>query len=83
MVGLDRSTKELPPCYLCGAAAVVCHLYDTYDRADYGWVCGCPRWSLLDKVHPKDRERPEVRALTKEAAEAAWIKKCEEVNDGT
>lgn len=33
---------ELKRCPECGGAATVIHMYDTYDRADFGWSAGLP-----------------------------------------
>ena len=68
---------DLPDCPICGAKATTVHYWDTYDRADFGWSCGCPRFSLLDKVHPDKDFVLIARGATKEAAEAAWIKICD------
>lgn len=40
-------------CHVCGKKAVVLHLYDTYDKADFGYSCGCPAYSNDDGVHDK------------------------------
>lgn len=31
---------ELKRCPECGGVATVIHMYDTYDRADFGWAAG-------------------------------------------
>ena len=43
---------ELKPCPVCGGAAIVIHMYDTYDRADFGWDAGCARARMGDLTHP-------------------------------
>lgn len=35
---------ELKRCPECGGVATVIHMYDTYDRADFGWDAGCGRY---------------------------------------
>lgn len=75
------------PCPYCGTSAVAFHMVDTYDRADFGWDCGCPRYSLFDKVHTDEQkaEPPRIRgALSKEAAITAWNEFCDSrrLNDG-
>lgn len=72
---------NLPPCPICGAAAVTVHMYSTYDRADFGWRCGCPRYSIADKHHPPGCKVPEAQGLTKEAAEENWIEKVRAWNE--
>ena len=63
---------ELKRCPVCGVAAVVVHMFDTYDRADYGWDAGCGRAKLNDGIHP-DPTRIQVKGLrSKEAAIEAW-----------
>lgn len=44
---------KLKPCPECGAAAVVIHMLDTYDAADFGWTAGCGRYKLNDGIHTK------------------------------
>lgn len=43
---------DLKRCPVCGGAAMVIHMFDTYDRADYGWDAGCGRAKLNDWIHP-------------------------------
>lgn len=68
-------------CPICGAAATVIHVYDGYDRADYGWDCGCPRFRLNDGIHGLDANSPPVLfprvsgCLTKQDAIHAWNEK--------
>lgn len=73
---------ELYPCPYCGAAATVIHMVDTYDRADFGWDAGCPRWSLTDKHHDHSLPAPRVRGrLSKEEAVWAWNVYCGELKE--
>lgn len=61
--------SELRPCPYCGSQATVIHMVDTYDRADFGWDCGCPRYSLFDKVHAEEQKAKPPKicgALSKE-----------------
>lgn len=71
---------DLPRCPICGKKALVIHLHDTYDRADYGWTAGCGAARRADGVHgfaweaklpPEDY--PSVDAPTKQGAIDAWI----------
>ena len=72
---------ELKPCPVCGAAAMVIHMYDTYDRADFGWSAGCGRYKANDGIHSKVMR---VSGLgSKEAAIEAWNRRAgEEEQDG-
>ena len=60
---------KLKPCPECGAKATVVHIYDTYDRADFGWTAGCPRYRVNDGIH---KNRQKVQAWSKEQAIEAW-----------
>lgn len=63
-------TIELKRCHECGVAATVIHMYDTYDRADFGWSAGCGRYSAGDGHHTKEMK---VSLLpSKEKAIEAW-----------
>ncbi|MBR4873657.1 MAG: hypothetical protein IKV00_07460 [Clostridia bacterium] len=42
---------ELERCPVCGKAATVIHMNDTYDRADYGWYAGCAAAKDGDGIH--------------------------------
>lgn len=44
---------ELKRCPECGGVATVIHMYDTYDRADFGWAAGCGRYRAGDGLHTK------------------------------
>lgn len=44
---------ELKRCPECGGVATVIHMYDTYDRADFGWDAGCGRYRAGDGLHTK------------------------------
>ena len=77
---IPEHPNELAPCPICGRAAFVFHDYDGYDRADYGWEAGCPRYCRSDGIHgieidqnaPKS-EIPRVSfLLSKQAAIDAW-----------
>ena len=64
--------EELKACPVCGGAAMVIHMYDTYDRADYGWDAGCARAKLNDGVHP-DIGKVSVKGFpSKDKAIEAW-----------
>lgn len=74
--------EALHPCPYCGAVATVIHMVDTYDRADFGWDAGCPRWSLTDKHHDHSLPTPMVRGrLSKEEAIWAWNCYCSELKE--
>lgn len=45
--------NELKRCPECGGVATVIHMYDTYDRADFGWAAGCGRYRAGDGLHTK------------------------------
>lgn len=69
----------LKPCPICGKKAAVCHDYDSYDRADYGWNAGCPAYCIGDGVHgindypSHEDRRPRVSyLLSKQEAIDAW-----------
>ena len=71
---------ELPDCPICGKKALVIHLYDTYDRADFGWTAVCCAARRADRVHGFEWEMqmppedyPSVDAATKQGAIDAWI----------
>lgn len=69
---------ELKPCPVCGGKAVVLHVYDTYDRADFGWSAGCGRYKANDGIHKKSMRVSGL--LSKQAAIEAWNRRC---TDGT
>lgn len=77
MIDYDESLERCP---ICGAKAYVAHIYDTYDRADFGWDAGCPRFKRGDGIHGvgwDDEERPEIwprveYRTTRDGAIAAW-----------
>lgn len=61
---------ELKRCPECGGVATVIHMYDTYDRADFGWDAGCGRYRAGDGLHTK---KMKVSGLpSKEKAIEAW-----------
>lgn len=61
---------ELKRCPECGGVATVIHMYDTYDRADFGWDAGCRRYRAGDGLHAK---KMKVSGLpSKEKAIEAW-----------
>lgn len=68
---------ELKPCPECGGTALVIHMYDTYDKADFGWSVGCGRYRAGDGIHTK---RMKVSGLpSKEESIKAWNRMA---NDG-
>lgn len=68
---------ELKSCPECRGSAVVIHMYDTYDRADFGWDAGCARYRKDDGVHTS---RMKVSGLgSKEEAVEAWNRRAGEV----
>ena len=70
----------LEPCPVCGAKTIVIHMVDTYDRADFGWVAGCPRYKRNDGIHDKPMI---VSGLgSEDAAINAWNKKVKEESNG-
>lgn len=74
-------------CPICGAAATVSHMYDGYDRADFGWICGCARFQVNDGVHGVNdtaplRLFPRVSGcLTKQDAIDAWNEKVKRMQE--
>ena len=61
---------ELKRCPECSGFATVIHMYDTYDRADFGWDAGCGRYRAGDGLHTKEMK---VSGLpSKEKAIEAW-----------
>ena len=69
----------LPPCPVCGSEAFSLHMFSSYDRADFGWECGCPRYSLFDKVHPDKSVNLVCKGVEKVDAERAWVKLCKDL----
>ena len=70
---------KLEPCPICGKAATVIHMIDTYDRADFGYDAGCGAARLNDGVHP-DINRVRIMAMpSKESAVTAWNIKARKV----
>ena len=71
----------LSPCPVCDHPAMVIHMLDTYDRADFGWDAGCARARIGDGIHP-DPSQVEVRGLfSKQAAIDAWNRKVLEMKE--
>ena len=74
-------------CPICGGAAAVQHMYDTYDRADYGWNCGCTRFRLYDDLHGLDENSPPVLfprvygCRTKQEAIEMWNEKAKRMTE--
>lgn len=72
---------KLAPCPICGGRASVMHMYDTYDRADFGWAAGCARFCLYDGIHGLDEKSPSAffprvcGCLSKRDAIDAWNEK--------
>ena len=68
---------ELKRCPECGGVATVIHMYDTYDRADFGWDAGCGRYRAGDGLHTK---KMKVSGLpSKEKAIEAWNRMADNV----
>ena len=66
---------ELKRCPECGGVATVIHMYDTYDRADFGWDAGCGRYRAGDGLHSK---KMKVSGLpSKEKAIEAWNRRAD------
>ena len=69
-------THELRPCPICGAKAETTHLAAPWQGIDMGWMCGCTRFSVGDKLHERvSGERalyPMIHDWTKEDAEVRW-----------
>ncbi len=78
---------KLAPCPICGAKASVIHMYDSYDRADFGWNAGCSRFRLYDDIHGLDEKSPSVLfprvsgRLTKQVAITAWNEKVKRMTE--
>ena len=66
---------DLKPCPVCGAAAMVIHMYDTYDRADFGWSAGCGRYKANDGINSKVMRVSGIGS--KEAAIEAWNRRAD------
>ena len=66
---------ELKRCPVCGGPAFVMHMFDTYDRADYGWDAGCARAKLNDKIHLRLQDVRVIGLCSKEEAIRAWNQK--------
>ena len=71
---------DLPRCPICGKSASVIHLYDTYDRADFGWIAGCGAACRGDGVHGfawdakrQPEDYPSVDGFTKQEAIDKWF----------
>lgn len=55
--------------------AIKLHMYDTYDRADFGWDAGCGRYRTGDGLHTK---KMKVSGLpSKEKAIEAWNRRAD------
>ena len=72
---LLRSARPARSCPECGGVATVIHMYDTYDRADFGWDAGCGRYRAGDGIHTK---KMKVSGLpSKEKAIEAWNRRAD------
>ena len=70
---------ELKPCPICGKAATLIHMVDSYDRAGYGWDAGCAFARDGDGIHA-DLNLVRVVALpSAELAATAWNIKAEKL----
>ena len=70
---------QLERCPICGKAATVIHMVDTYDRADYGWDAGCAAAKANDGIH-QDMNKVRIMAMpSKETAVIAWNIKAKKV----
>ena len=70
---------ELERCPICGKAATVIHMVDTYDRADYGWDAGCGAAREGDGIHPGMNQVRIMAMPSKEDAVIAWNIKARKV----
>ena len=57
---------KLKPCR-CARTPIVIHLLDAYDDADFGYVVGCPSYSIFKKGHTES-----VTGLSKESCIKEW-----------
>ena len=62
-------TEKLKPCRVCKAEATVMRMYDAYDDAEFGYIAGCPKGTILDGEHDEDCR---VIAYTKAEAIEKW-----------
>ncbi len=62
------------PCPVCKAKATVIRMYDAYDDADFGYMCGCPKGTILDGKHDSGCR---AAGYTKTKAIEAWNKEVE------
>lgn len=63
--------ESLKPC-VCGKRAKVEHLLDKYDNADFGYIVGCPSYSIFKKGHTES-----VTGLSKEACIKEWNRRAD------
>lgn len=63
---------ELERCPICGKAAALIHMVDSYDRADYGWDAGCASAKEGDGIHADMNLVRVVAAPSAELATTAW-----------
>lgn len=70
---------KLERCPVCGKAATLIHMVDSYDRADYGWDAGCASAREGDGIHA-DMNLVRVMGLpSAELATTAWNIKAKKV----
>ena len=63
--------SELKPCR-CGRMPKVVHLLDAYDDADFGYIVGCPSYSIFTTGHTES-----ISGLSKENCIEVWNRRVE------
>ena len=76
MNGEEYSMTEIKHCPVCRKKAIVLRLHDTYDKADFGWSCGCPSYRDDDGVHDKSMRMESF--ISAEDAVKKWNRMVEE-----
>ena len=64
--------EELKPCR-CGRKARVQHIYDAYDDADFGYIVGCPTYTIFKTGHTES-----VTGIWKEECIKEWNRRAEQ-----
>lgn len=70
---------ELERCPICGKAATLIHMVDSYDRADYGWDVGCASAREGDGIHADLNLVRIMGVPSAELATTAWNIKAKKV----